>query len=340
MPESLGKILKRVRESKHLSLEDVSERSRISKHIVLTIEDDRLSEIKSGFYAKSFVKTYAGFLGALNEPSVKEYLSGGQPHQNVIAKTTLSREKPEAISRDCFAEFTPRQKAPPACPEPLDFARDKLHRGVKTGMNGAGSGFARTNPAIKDATAVLRQAQDGSKDGERSRTIKPSSFTTTSIAKYKNQIIAIIIGILVFWILSTAVGSICKFIKKSSAKKQNKTAVVKKEAPKKIEKEKPKDVITIKDVKKEVSNEKSDFVELEVFASDNTWLQVIGDGEIMFTGLFKKGGKDIWKAKKEIKLEAGNSGVVKINVNGKPAGFSGKKGEKKKIVITKDGMKN
>jgi len=33
---------------------------------------------------------------------------------------------------------TPRQKAPP----------------VKAGMNKAGSGFAGTNPAIKDATAV------------------------------------------------------------------------------------------------------------------------------------------------------------------------------------------
>jgi len=107
--------------------------------------------------------------------------------------------------------ITPRQKASPACPEPLDFARDKLRRGVKAGMNGAGSGFARANPAIKDAAAVLRQvvrqahhhlshpersrgAQDGSKDGERpstslrtlevpsviegrSRTIKPWSFT-------------------------------------------------------------------------------------------------------------------------------------------------------------------
>jgi hypothetical protein len=34
--------------------------------------------------------------------------------------------------------FTPRQKAPP----------------VKTGMNGAGSGFAQANPAGKEATPV------------------------------------------------------------------------------------------------------------------------------------------------------------------------------------------
>lgn len=263
MPESLGKILKRTRESKYLSLEDVSERSRIPKHIILTIEDDRLGEIKSGFYAKSFVKTYAVFLGALNEPSVKEYLS--------------------------------------------------------------------------------RNPQEPQKKQEM--VLKPVSKTSgkkidfSGIAKYKNQIIAIIIGIFALWVLFLTVSQAVKFIKNIPVKKYEKTIKVKKEAPKKIEKEKPKDVIAIKDAKKEVSDEKSNFVELEVFASDNTWLQVTGDGEIMFTGLFKKGSKDIWKARKEIKLEAGNSGVVKINVKGKPADFSGKKGEKKEIIITKDGIK-
>ena len=263
MPEPLGKILKKARELKHLSLEEVSERSRIPKHIVLAIEDDRLGEIKSSFYAKSFIKTYAVFLGALNEPSVKEYLGRSvrepQKKQEIVLKP-VSKTHSEKID-------------------------------------------------------------------------------LSGITKYKNQIIAIIIGIFVLWVLSLAIGQAVKFIKNVHVKKYEKTVKIKREAPKKIEKEKPKDVIAIKDVKKEVSNEKSDFVELEVFASDNTWLQVTSDGEIMFTGLFKKGSKDIWKARKEIKLEAGNSGVVKININGKPAGFSGKKGEKKEIVITKDGIK-
>ena len=75
MPETLGKTLKRIRESRHLSIEEVSERSRIPKHIVSTLEEDRLNEIKSVFYAKSFVKTYAVFLGALDEPGIKEYLA-------------------------------------------------------------------------------------------------------------------------------------------------------------------------------------------------------------------------------------------------------------------------
>jgi len=261
MPESIGKILKRIRESKRLSIEEVSERSRIPKNIVSIIEEDRLSEIISGFYSKSFVKTYAAFLGASDESGIKEYLAMGQ-------------KKQETVSR------------PIAAGPQIDFS---------------------------------------------------------AIAKYKKQALAIIIGIFVFWALSLAIGQVVKFIKSASAKKHSKSAaikkVVKKEAPKdeKTEKEKPK--YDIKEVKKEPAAEKSDSVELEVSASGNTWLQVTIDGDIVFTGSFKKGSHDTWKAKKEIKLEAGNSGAIKININGKPADFSGKKGEKKEITITKDGIK-
>jgi len=281
MPESLGRTLKKARELKHLSLEEVSERSRISKYIVLAIEEDRLDEIKSGFYAKSFVRTYAAFLGASNESSVKEYL--GRPGYEM-------------------------QKSPEAVLKP------------------------RSKPVSKTS-------------GEK--------IYFSGIAKYKNQIIAIIIGIFALWILSLAIVQAAKIIKNIATKKQNKavknaplhrkdtTQAVRQRAnaPMEEKKEESKASGAIKDVKKEVSHEKSDSVELEVFASDNTWLQVTGDGEIMFTGSFKKGSRDTWKAKKEIKLETGNSGVVKINVNGKPVNFSGKKGKKKEIVITKDGIR-
>ncbi len=265
LPESLGKILKRTRESKNLSIEDVSERSRIPKHIVSMLEEDRLGEIKSVFYAKSFIKTYAAFLGVLDEVSVKEYLAKGGREQ---------QKKPEAV----------------------------------------------LNPRVKQ------------------NEVQQMDFSI--VIKYKKQILAVIIGILVFWAIVFSIGQVTKFIKSIPVKKQSKAV---KRTPSyhkgtgQTERQSTK--APVKE-KKEESNEKSDSVELEVFALADTWLQVIGDGDMLFTGSFKKGGKDTWKARKEIKLEAGNSGVIKINVNGKPASFSGKKGEKKEIIITKDGIKN
>lgn len=266
MPESLGKTLKRIRESKRLSLEEVSERSRISKYIVSSIEEDRLSEIKSPFYAKSFVRTYAAFLGAMSEPGVKEYLSKGA-----------------AV----------REQAP--------------------------------------------QKKQGSVSTQPAKRTQPSQVDFSIIIKYKRQILAIGIIIVVFWFLSFVIGQTARFIKNIPKKKDAKAAIIKKEAPKKIENEKPKE--PAKEIKKEAIVEKAELIEIEVTASKNTWLQVTGDGELMFKGSFKKSNKEAWKAKKEIRLEMGNSGVIKISMNGKPLNFTGKKGEKKEIVITKDGIK-
>src|SRR3989338_10363115 len=274
MPEPLGKALKRIRESRDLSIEEASEKSRIPRNIISTIEEDRLNEIKSGFYAKSFVKTYAAFLSALNETGVKEYLTMGQKKQETVLR--------------------------PIAAQPIS----KTNRGKISSKN------------------------------------KVSEAGFSAIAKYKKQIMTVAAGVLIFWALSSAIGQAAKFIKNIPAKKQIKSAVVKKEVPKITEKQKPKSAAAVKDVKKETAGEKSNNIEIEVSSSDNTWLQVITDGELMFTGSFKKGSKDTWKAKKEIRIEAGNSGVIKIDMDGKPLSFTGKKGEKKEIVITKDGIKN
>ncbi|NQV03916.1 MAG: helix-turn-helix domain-containing protein, partial [Candidatus Omnitrophica bacterium] len=76
MPESLGKTLKKIRKSKGFSLEEASEKTRIPKNTLSIIEEDRLNEIESLFYARGFVKSYAQFLGAMEDNVVKRYLSG------------------------------------------------------------------------------------------------------------------------------------------------------------------------------------------------------------------------------------------------------------------------
>jgi len=156
MSESVGKTLKRIRESKSLSQEEVSERSRIPKSTISNIEEDRLSEIKASFYAKSFVKTYAAFLGALDEPAVKEYLSGGSQRQ----------KRPELISKPAppaVAGPKREKSAPPAQPKKIDFSL---------------------------------------------------------IDQYKYQIVAIVVGILAFLVLSAAIGQVNKFVKNIHAKRQ------------------------------------------------------------------------------------------------------------------------
>ena len=55
--------------------------------------------------------------------------------------------------------------------------------------------------------------------------------------------------------------------------------------------------------------------------------------------MLKKGTQDIWHAKNNLELELGNAGGVRLSLNGKSLGSPGKRGEKKTIVVTKDGIK-
>jgi len=95
--ESLGKTLKKIREARYLSIEEISEETRIPKKIISNIEEDKLSEISSAFYARSFVRSYSQFLGALEEMPIREYLSG------IKAKTSPQLMlKGEKVSGDWF----------------------------------------------------------------------------------------------------------------------------------------------------------------------------------------------------------------------------------------------
>lgn len=61
--ESMGEVLRRQREHKKLSLEQVHDQTKISVHVLKSIEQDDFGSFESEIYLKGFVKTYSEFLG-------------------------------------------------------------------------------------------------------------------------------------------------------------------------------------------------------------------------------------------------------------------------------------
>ena len=230
MPESLGETLKKVRESKKFSLEEVSEKTRIPKKIISAIEEDRLSEIPSDFYKRHFIKTYAKFLDALGQKAIREYLS-------------LDVQKKEA-------------------------------------------------PILA---------------------LKPKRAGENWFIKHKRYIAVSIISIFSIWLFLFTFVQMKKFL-------SHKRISIPSQYPEKGETEKKEDI------------------NLEIAALSNTWIEVIGDGQLLFRGILRKKQKDVWQAEKKIELEVGNAGGVALRLNEKKLGPLGKKGEKKKVIITKDGI--
>lgn len=248
MPESLGKTLKKIRESKLLSIEEASDKTRIPKKIISAIEEDNLSEVSSSaFYAHRFMKAYSQFLGATEEKAVKEYLSGSDKKDT--PQLVLKGEK---VPGDWFLKYR----------------------------------------------------------------------------KYIGITIIAFFGIYMLGLGFIQVKKLASYVSERHRARVSEKAEAKARAPK--PKPKPPAPSTISE---------TDGVRLEILAHSNTWIQVVGDGEILFRGVLRKRAKDVWQAEKKINLELGDAGGVTMKLNGKDIGSPGKRGEKKVIVVTKDGIK-
>lgn len=99
--ESIGKKLKREREKKGVSLDEVSSQTRVHHRVLTALEEDRFDELPSPTYVKAFLKRYAEYLGLDPEWIVEKYLATHPkaPEQVLI----LEGEEPEKVRLLRFA---------------------------------------------------------------------------------------------------------------------------------------------------------------------------------------------------------------------------------------------
>lgn len=62
--ETIGKYLKKIREQKNISLEEISRFTKIKIHFLNAIEDDRMQDITDLTYARLTILNYARYIGA------------------------------------------------------------------------------------------------------------------------------------------------------------------------------------------------------------------------------------------------------------------------------------
>ncbi|NIQ39955.1 MAG: DUF4115 domain-containing protein [Proteobacteria bacterium] len=93
--ESLGEYLKREREYRSISLEEISLKTKIRKNILRGLEEDRLGSLSSPVFVKGYLKAYAGYVGLDANEVILRYEASLKPQEEPRVK------KP--------AEETPRQ---------------------------------------------------------------------------------------------------------------------------------------------------------------------------------------------------------------------------------------
>ena len=128
MFETIGQKLRRSRQEKHLSLEQVSAVTRIRPHNLEALERDDLSAISSVAQARGFLRIYVDFLG-LDADELVPMARPPEPQPIISspdASTPLDAERPAALVQETISSPAP------ARPNLLTSLRDRFMRHSNT----------------------------------------------------------------------------------------------------------------------------------------------------------------------------------------------------------------
>jgi cytoskeleton protein RodZ len=97
--QEIGNLLKRERQKQGLSVDELMERTKISRRVIIAIEEGQQSGLPHPVYAKGFVKTYAGVLGLDPEEVGRAFSNIYGVEDDAPMEGPLARAEKEAPAR-------------------------------------------------------------------------------------------------------------------------------------------------------------------------------------------------------------------------------------------------
>jgi cytoskeleton protein RodZ len=101
---SFGENLRREREMRGVTLEEIAESTRISTRLLRALEQEQFSELPGGVFTRSFIRHYANYLGLDAERVLAEYRQVAQPqsdydlHRLPAANSSTSKPGPRGTA--------------------------------------------------------------------------------------------------------------------------------------------------------------------------------------------------------------------------------------------------
>lgn len=89
---TFGENLRREREMRAVTLEEIAESTKISTRLLKALESDQFSELPGGVFTRSFIRAYAQYLGLDEEHVLAEYKrAAGAPSDNDLTRLVPSK---------------------------------------------------------------------------------------------------------------------------------------------------------------------------------------------------------------------------------------------------------
>jgi len=98
---TFGDKLKREREMRAITLEEIAEATKIGTRSLRALEEERFGVLPGGIFNKGFVRAYAKYLGLDEEQAVADYLvASGEQTDGNVSLTELSKQMEAARERE------------------------------------------------------------------------------------------------------------------------------------------------------------------------------------------------------------------------------------------------
>src|SRR6478736_3673421 len=97
--EPFGARLKREREQRGVTLDDIALSTKIGKRFLCALEEEHFEQLPGGIFSKGFVRAYARHLGIDEEQAVADYLSATTPSSPEQTSQTPQNDLPVELAQ-------------------------------------------------------------------------------------------------------------------------------------------------------------------------------------------------------------------------------------------------
>ncbi|MGO9269533.1 MAG: RodZ domain-containing protein [Terriglobia bacterium] len=307
---SFGESLRREREMRGITLEEISAHTKISIHFLKAIEADDLGKVPGGIYTRNFIRAFARYLGLDEERVMSEYHSFADPGGDFnLSRLNFARPTRESRASTWIGLLLAVAMLTGGY---LLFRYSQRTAGVpQSAAQAATAGGGQKQPAAgQTAAPPSSQAVTGSEgvgplNASPQNQANPSTPPTPAPNTSGSS-------------APPATGSPTH----AASANQN-----------------PAGAATAPEAADFTGAPGGDLV-LQVAATERAWVDLGADGKTVFQRVLKQDEIQTFKAKKYFDLTTGNAEGIVLTLNGETLEPLGRRGDVKKVHLTRDSLKH
>ncbi|MGB8128642.1 MAG: RodZ domain-containing protein [Candidatus Angelobacter sp.] len=295
---AFGDRLRREREMRGITLDEITESTKISRRHLEALESEHFDQLPGGVFNKGFVRAYARFLGIDEDQAVADYSAANNEQPEPENKFPLE------IHEEPNRELNPRRSK-----FPLVFALAALV-GVLVGYGFWTKSKPHNSPAVE--TQPTGPASVVSQPKTETPTPQPKTYSNSESAKISTESAPSKPA-------TKPVPQEAEAVQASSAHTLIATADVSADPP-------PSAAV------------KQNAFFVQVKAKEDSWVSIVADGKSVMQRVLAADKQKKIKAGKTLILRTGNAGGIEVSFNGRPLGALGNENEPRTLTFNASGL--